>query len=661
MLNKFSKITRLNIFIILLFLLLFFIYRLTFFIIFKTDDLAINDIIYAFYIGLKFDLRLAIIIVLPIFFIAWIKYLSPLKNNIFNKIWKIYLTLIFSFLLLVFFLDFGHYSYLHTHLDKTILRFIYNTTISAIMLWQSYPLLKIILFFITLIIIFYKSITIIFNKIKQQQEYKLSLIYKIIINTTIAIAIFMALFGKISTYPLRWVDAYFSPNSFIADLTHNPALYAYDTLRYADTNYDIKLTQKYFPIIKKYLKLNPNNKALNYNRELIPTTIINKKVNVVLVFLESFAGYKTGLFGNPLNSSPNFDKLAKNSLFFKNFYVAHTGTARSVFANITSLIDTQLVKTATRNPLIVEQNTVIDVFNNYEKFYFLGGNANWGNIRGVLKNNIDNLHIIEEGDYKAPIQDVWGISDADLFLAAAKTLKRSKKPFFAIIQTSGNHRPYTIPQPNYNFKAIKFSDNEVKKYGFQSLKELNSFHFMDHSIGLFIKQMQQNKLYENTIFVFFADHGINYNNGKHRPKFETKLNIGSYHVPLIIHSPKFITPRVNTTIMSHIDTLPTLAGLMGKKYTLSGLGRNMLNDKYKNEQYAFFIEHGVIPTIGVIGKNFLFSMRADDTKERLSALTDNIADIQKHNIKLHKMKQLTLAIYHTNKYLLYHNKKQDTK
>jgi phosphoglycerol transferase MdoB-like AlkP superfamily enzyme len=123
-------------------------------------------------------------------------------------------------------------------------------------------------------------------------------------------------------------------------------------------NFDKDLTERHYPRIKEFLKLG-DNKTLNYTRELVVTPKIKGNPNVIMVFLESFAGYKTGVFGNPLNPSPHFDKLTKQSLFFDRSYVAHTGTARSVFANISGLIDTQTFKTATRNPLIVIQNTLV--------------------------------------------------------------------------------------------------------------------------------------------------------------------------------------------------------------------------------------------------------------------------------------------------------------
>jgi phosphoglycerol transferase MdoB-like AlkP superfamily enzyme len=655
-LSHFSKLTRLNLFIALFLLSFFSIYRLIFFWTFSNNTQH-NDILYAFYLGLKFDWRLAILMVLPILLTGWLSFLHPLKNAIASLFWRLYLTLAFTVVSSVYFFDFGHYSYLKIHLNKTIFRFLDNPEISTTMAWQSYPIIWIGLFFLILIWTFYKIIGKIFIKIQQQEEYKKHLLPKIAINFLVVILVFGSLLAKFSYYPLRWSDAYFNGNTWVADVAQNPVLYAFDTLRYGDTNFDKDLTERHYPRIKEFLKLG-DNKTLNYTRELVVTPKIKGNPNVIMVFLESFAGYKTGVFGNPLNPSPHFDKLTKQSLFFDRSYVAHTGTARSVFANISGLIDTQTFKTATRNPLIVNQNTLVNAFTDYQKLYFLGGSANWGNIRGLLSKNIPDLSIYEEGSYSSERQDVWGISDADLFLEASKVLKQTKSPFFAIIQTSGNHRPYTIPEKNYGFKLLNIAEEEVKKYGFESLEELNSFRFMDHSIGLFIQQAKKEGYYDNSVFVFFADHGISYDNGEHSSKIASELNLGSYHIPFIIHAPKMIPAEVNSTVMSHIDTLAIIAGLMNKPFKNSALGRNMLAKKYQDQQYALFIEHGVKPILGLIGQNFLLRVRDDGTNARLFDLRNSSQALdvaKKYPEKLIEMKQLAQALYHTSKYLIYHN------
>ena len=129
--------------------------------------------------------------------------------------------------------------------------------------------------------------------------------------------------------------------------------------------------------------------------------------------------------------------------------------------------DIELNKTSSRNPLVVRQHTIINAFKGYDKYYFLGGSANWGEIRGLLLHNIPGLHVFEEGSYSSPRVDVWGISDLNLFEEANKVLRKKKgKPFFAIIQTSGNHKPYTIPDDNRGFKVLAADEDEVVKYGF---------------------------------------------------------------------------------------------------------------------------------------------------------------------------------------------------
>jgi phosphoglycerol transferase MdoB-like AlkP superfamily enzyme len=247
----------------------------------------------------------------------------------------------------------------------------------------------------------------------------------------------------------------------------------------------------------------PDAKKLNYTRHVnIKST--DKRPNIVLILVESYASYKTSMSGNPLDPTPYTNKMAKEGIYFPNYFTPSTGTARSVFTMITSMPDVELKGTSSRNPLIVDQHTVMNEFKGYEKFYFIGGSASWGNIRGVLSKNIDGLHLYEEEDYSSPRNDVWGVSDIDLFREADSVLKEQKKPFFAIIQTSGDHRPYTIPKETYGFELKHPGDEKVKRYGFDNEKEYNAYRLMDYSIGHFIEEAKKSGYADNTIFAFWG-------------------------------------------------------------------------------------------------------------------------------------------------------------
>ncbi len=264
-----------------------------------------------------------------------------------------------------------------------------------------------------------------------------------------------------------------------------------------------------------------DRRGLNFKRVVDGSKNGLNRLNVIMVFLESFTFYKTGISGNPLNPTPNFDAMAKDSILFTRFYTPHGGTARSVFCAITGIPDIELNKTSSRNPLVVRQHTIVTVFKGYDKYFFLGGSANWGEIRGLLSHNIPNLHVYEEGSFSSPRIDVWGISDLHLFEEANQVLRTIKdQSFFAIIQTSDNHRPYTIPDDNRGFQSIAVPEKDAVTYGFRSVVAYNSFRFMDHALGIFMKKAKGEDYFKNTIFVFFGDHGL-IRNASHMHKAET--------------------------------------------------------------------------------------------------------------------------------------------
>ncbi len=104
--------------------------------------------------------------------------------------------------------------------------------------------------------------------------------------------------------------------------------------------------------------------------------------------------------GNPLNSTPYFNELTRQGIFFERCFSPTFGTARGVFATLTGIPDVQLSKFATRNEATVNQRTIINNFEGYEKFYFLGGRSQFNNFDGLI-NNIKDVHIYEEGKYES--------------------------------------------------------------------------------------------------------------------------------------------------------------------------------------------------------------------------------------------------------------------
>ena len=113
--------------------------------------------------------------------------------------------------------------------------------------------------------------------------------------------------------------------------------------------------------------------------------------------MESVGLNRMGLVGNPLNPTPFLDSLASNGLFFSKFYIPWVSTSRSVFTMLTGIPDVAR-RTSSRNPIVRDQYSILSDFNDYEKYYMIGGSASWANIRSLVTYNIKNMKLIEMED-----------------------------------------------------------------------------------------------------------------------------------------------------------------------------------------------------------------------------------------------------------------------
>lgn len=669
--NKLPALTRFLIIGIVINVVIFTAFRFVFLKIFynPNDPLQWGQLAESLYIGLKFDLRLSILINLPVFIFAWIKYIGMFKSGFGRWLWVVYLTLVNLAVIFLYVSDLGHYAYLETRLNATILGYLYNPDISVGMVWETYPVVWYGLGFIAFVLLYAFSVRWLILKSAKDSVTSPSKWMKGITAAMMIPLLSAGIYGKFSHYPLRWSDAYFSSHPFAATLALNPVLYFFDTIGNSEKDYDEAEVRKNYNTIVNYLGITePDEDKLSFLRETsmnqgsqkttkIPSPL--KKPNVVMVFLESFAIYKTGMGGNPLNPSPNFDSLTNDSILFRRFYVPSTGTARSVFTALTGIPDTETIGTSTHNPIVVSHHTIINSFKDYEKFYFIGGSANWRNVRGLLSYNIPGLHIYEEGSYSSPRTDVWGISDLHLFEEANRVLHKQDKPFFAIIQTAGNHRPYTIPDDNRGFTLSSIGDDEAKKHGFTSTKEFNSFRFMDHSIGHFLDTAKKEGYFNNTIFVFFGDHGLP-GSAPHIQKSEEQLDLTRNHVPLVIYAPGIINKgNVSDKIASEVDVLPTIASLTSTPYINTTIGRDLFDPHYDSRRYAFTINEQITnPQIGLVSDEFYFIMSIHGSDKRLHSLSsqnprENI--INKFPDEALKMEQICRSIFEAARYMRYHN------
>jgi len=635
-------------------MVIFTLFRAIFWALFRSTapEASSSEFLWALYLGFKFDLRLSLLVCLPVLIFSWIPGVNFVRSSKAKWIWLIYLVAMEVFLILMYFVDLGHYDYLHDRLNGSAIDHVLSPAIALQMVWETYPVILGILALCLFAVVYGWLLNRFAFRKMEQDGNPFGKWLKV---ATIAVALIfygLGIHGKLSQYPLRWSEAYFSTNPFVSALSLNPVLFFFDTLGYRKVSFDKEEVRKHYPLMADLLGVDhPDPKTLNFSRHVIPEKKLPGTPNIVLILLESFAGFKVGVLGNGLNPTPHFDSIARNSLFFTNFFVTRPPTARAVFTAMFGIPDIHTPHSASRNPLIVRQHTIVNALEGHKKMYFLGGSANWGNIRGILAHNIDGLEIYEEGDFSSLPDDAWGISDFHLFEEANQILRKQDKPFFALIHTAGNHRPYTIPKDKGDFKEAEEGEAKLIENGFDSLEDYNGMRFLDHCIGHFFRMASKENYFKKTIFCLFADHGTVANQ---KIPWDT-LSLTSHHVPLAIYAPGFFSEgrQINST-GSLVDILPTLIGLTGVPYLNTTLGRDLLVERPKEKHFAY------IDSIyrGVLDDEFLLLITPRG-RQRLYRYRSNspLVDVKDQNPeRTAEMARLFEAIRETSKYLLFHNR-----
>jgi phosphoglycerol transferase MdoB-like AlkP superfamily enzyme len=640
-----------------IYVLIFTLFRIITVFLFRPVNIPFSSLLPSFWLGFRFDAKWISMILLPIAILSLYPKFSPFFSERNKRLWSYYLA-VTSFIVLFFFgADFGNFSYNHTRINASALNFAEDPVISFKMLWQSYPMVWILSALAITVFLMAK----VFQKTHLQtlkRNLKGNIIYKKRWHAGAILFLGWCIFGVFSFRPLKWKDAFRLNDNFKSYVALNPLQNFFTTLQFRKPSFEDAKAKFYFPVIANFLQLDSKSIAdKDYTREVLPDSkALESRPNVVLVICESFSMYKSSMSGNPLNATPYFKMMCDSGLFFNHCFTPTFGTARGIFAVISGIPDVQLSEFSTRNPAAINQHTIINDFVDYNKFYFIGGSSDFNNFEGLVK-NIDSIQLYQEGSYKEPPLNVWGISDKNLFHEAENVFSKQKKPFFAIIQTADNHRPYSIPPEDTDFERRVVNEDTLHKYGFESLQEFQSFCYTDYCFKKLIEKGKKQSWFNNTIFVFVGDHGVEGEASQMYPDAWTSGRLSDEHVPLLFYAPQLIIPQNRSEVVSQIDILPTLAGMLHMQYTNTTLGRDVLHSKNKLD--AAFIIHHDEGNIGVVTNDYYFVKNLRIKKEELVPMGPNellLTPAQKDSVKNH-LSELTSAMYETAKWMLVNNKK----
>ncbi len=432
---------------------------------------------------------------------------------------------------------------------------------------------------------------------KAQKQVKINLYFNIFISLVFLFLIFVGMRGRVQKKsPIRVGTAYFCENSFLNKLGLNPV---FTFMRsYIDSkdsrNAVINLMDKKKAIknVQSYLNIDTTKYKSPIARRIEPDTVLETKPNIVLVLMESMSAAKMERHGNKNHLTPFLDSLANNAIYFENVYTTGKHTFNGIFSTLFSF------------PAIFRQHSMKQIKlydgisrvllkNGYSTTYFTTHDSQFDNVEGFLRAN-GFQNIISQSDYPLKeIKTTLGVPDDYMFrysIPKINELASENKPFFVTLMTASDHGPYYIP--NYFNPKSKKIKQQITEYA-------------DWSIKKFMSLSAKQKWFNETIFVFVADHGAPLN-----AVYDISLNY--FHTPLIFYAPKIIhSNQVISKIGSQLDIFPTIMGLIKQPYINNSFGIDLLKEKRK---YAIINDDD---KIGIIDTTYFCILKRNEEKLKL--------------------------------------------
>lgn len=303
-----------------------------------------------------------------------------------------------------------------------------------------------------------------------------------------------------------------------------------------------------------------------------------RKENVILFVVDALRPDRLGFGGSPVQTSPNLDKLAEESIVFENAFANGNWTKPSMLSFFTSRIASEL---GMGNAWFYSTNLHRKIFYSKKPDTIANHLRAKGYLTASLMNNVFLLDYtgvgVDLGFHKL-FQPGKDKADTELILdESLKFLRKNKnRRFFLHININTPHYPY-LPERKYTEALEKSTPPAVwNEYDPYVKKYLAEILYTDEVIGKILDEAKKTGAYENSWVVLVADHGElqELEHYYHHHFVAQNLHAhGESHyeeeikVPWILHPPASVKSSVQkwkfSDQVSLLSLFPTLAGALG--------------------------------------------------------------------------------------------------
>lgn len=324
-----------------------------------------------------------------------------------------------------------------------------------------------------------------------------------------------------------------------------------------------------------------------------------RRPNVLLIVTDDQGYGDFGVHGNPKVRTPHLDRLARQGVWFRSFYVSPvcSPTRASLltgrYSYRTGVVDTYLG----RSLMHPDEVTLAEMLSSAGYRTGIFGKWHLGDnhpLRAIDQGFQESLTLNGGGigqpsdppggdSYFNPLLRRNGrwvttrgyVSDVITDAAIDFIARNRRRPFFAYLAFNAPHTPLEVPAEAYAaYKAMNLRTDDFPAAGHPiaakfdpetTARVYGMVENIDTNVGRVLGTLDKLKLADDTVVIFLTDNGPQqprYNAGMLRLK--GTVNEGGIRVPLFIRWPARLTARREVDrIAAHIDVTPTVLEMCG--------------------------------------------------------------------------------------------------
>lgn len=512
----------------------------------------------AFFMGWRFDTVISCyLLALPVVVLSVLFLLSALGKKALKAIY-IFIGATFSLAFLACAADVPFFNYFFARLNDTVFNWTANAGFGFRMVFAEPRYLVFVFVFIGVVAAYLWALRNIYRRHRVLLE---RVAKPVLVKNRLAVVpfvcllwgfVFLGIRGRTDLKtPIHPGIAFFSNNAFINQLGLNPV---FTLLRSTldQQNPENKIFHKLddavaLQTMARLLNADSSLKAISPIARYETAAAEMQGRNIVLVMMESMSAAKMKRFGNTDGLTPFLDSLADACWSFDNIYSAGIHTYNGVYSTLfahPAILNRHSME-GLRVPEMAGFPNVLSR-NDYQSVFFTTHDEAFDNMSGFLTAN-GFERIIGQKDYPAEeVKSTLGVPDEFMFRFAVPRLSElaaKQKPFFAAFMTASDHGPYIFPK-GVGFQRRHADDKKaIVTYADWSLRK-----FMEYAAG--------QSWYQNTIFVFLADHGAYMGQNAYDVAFSY------HHIPFLIFAPGATQPTAFPQLGLQTDVFATVASLV---------------------------------------------------------------------------------------------------